>query len=130
MKLNGTVSKVLPAVAVGQKGTKIGGLVINFSEFDRPKLLHLKVFERNLGKVSGLVEHDQVEVEFSAESREYQGKYYTDCLLNDVKVFATTPTKKEVKNEEFKVADTVGGFKDDLPFVLLALFSLGSILFL
>jgi hypothetical protein len=107
MELRGKVVAVLPTVTYGKEGKKKGVLVIEYG--DRyPKKAAITFFERLLPNIDGVKVGDELLVEVSIDSREWQGKWFTDVLANKVQ----TTQGLEKKEEVFQVPDQHG----DLPF--------------
>lgn len=111
MQITGKVSTKLPVTTYGKEGKKKGGFVISFTEYNREKILAFTAFEKSLPAIEALNIGDKVEVEFNVDSREYQGKYYTEALVFKVEVLEAAPTKG--KKVEAKVEDDDN---DGLPF--------------
>lgn len=107
MELKGKLVAKLPVTTYGKEGKKKGGLVIEYGD-KYPKKAAFTVFERNLPSLDGINAGDEMIVEFSVESREWQGKWFTDAIA--IKVAPTNGFNK--KEETFQVPDQ----DDDLPF--------------
>ena len=95
----------------------------NGADFDKAKPIYFTLFEKTYSSFDAK-EGDEVTVDFSIESREWEGKYFTDVIGWAVSVTAPknaqpTPSAKNatpVAQETFQVPDNSGGFEDDLPF--------------
>lgn len=98
MEISGTVVKVLPPTS----GTSQSGkdwtkqtFVIEFTEGNYDKQLAFDTLKPEILK--GIGEGSAVDVKFNIESREYNGKYYTNCnawAVKEVgKVVNTLPAK-------------------------------------
>jgi len=108
MELKGKVVAVLPTVTYGQQGKKKGGLVIEYGD-KYPKKAAITYFERLFPNVEGVKVGDEVKAEVSIESREWNEKWFTDVIANNISLEKTTNKKEEV----FQVPDPIG---DTLPF--------------
>lgn len=123
MLITGTFKKKTPLVEYGRQGKKKGGLLISVGDFDKAKLVHFTVFEKTYSSFDAK-DGDEITVDFNIESREWEGKYYTDAIgwsvsVNSVSKPQPTPSAKNatpVNQETFKVADNAGGIEDSLPF--------------
>lgn len=93
MQIEGTLQAKLPITTYGKDNKKKGGFVINFTEFNRPKQVAFTVFEKQLPSVEALNNGDVVKVDFSVESREYNGKYYTDATAYKIEVVSAARVK-------------------------------------
>ena len=100
MELKGKLVAKLPVTTYGKEGKKKGGLVIEYGD-KYPKKAAFTVFEKNLPSLDGIQVGDEVIVGFSVESREWQGKWFTDAIA--IKVAATNGFAK--KEEPFQVPD-------------------------
>lgn len=108
MELKGKVVAVLPTVTYGKEGKKKGGLVIEYGD-KYPKKAAITFFERLLPEVSNVGVGNEILLDVNIESREWQGKWFTDVIANKVNV-----TQGAIKKEEvFQVPDPIG---DSLPF--------------
>lgn len=123
MLITGIFKKKTPLVEYGKQGKKKGGLLISVGDFDKAKPIYFTLFEKTYSSFDAK-EGDEVTVDFSIESREWEGKYFTDVIGWAVSVTAPknaqpTPSAKNatpVAQETFQVPDNSGGFEDDLPF--------------
>jgi len=106
MELKGKVVVVLPTVTYGKEGKKKGGLVIEYGD-KYPKKAAITFFERLLPEVSNVSVGDELLVDVNIESREWQGKWFTDVIANKISI-AQVADKKET----FQVPDQ----HDNLPF--------------
>ena len=88
MEITGTVTTILPTEKVGKKDTEKGGIVIKYKDGDYDKTLCLDLWGKALEKFKDVVEGQSIRVLFSVESREYNGKYYTNASAWGVEVFA------------------------------------------
>lgn len=120
MELKATVIKVLPV----QTGQKKDGSTWHKSEFvidiqgdsQYPKILSLTMFgEKSCPRVG-----DNVKVSFDVESREYNGKYYTEAKCWKVETITQTATPSQPELPTGSVKDQFmaygGQVNDDLPF--------------
>jgi len=108
-KFTGVFSSALPTVTYGKDNKKKGGFVIE-TEGKYPKKVAFTVFETKLPTISLLAKGDKVEVDATVESREWNEKWFTDVIAqNVVSLGVVTHSKKE---EEFRVPDS----SNDLPF--------------
>ena len=123
MLITGTFKRKTPLVEYGKQGKKKGGLLISVGDFDKAKNIHFTVFEKTYSSFDAKY-GDEITVDFNIESREWEGKYYTDAIgwsvsVNSVSKPQPTPSAKNatpVSQDTFKVADNAGGIEDDLPF--------------
>ena len=104
----GVLVSILPTVTYGKDNKKKGGFVIE-TEGKYPKKIAFTVFEAKLAEVSALSVGSQVEVSGVIESREWQGKWFTDAICQGVKPLAQSGGKRE---EPFQVKDSA----NNLPF--------------
>lgn len=118
LELNGTITTISEvetgkAKSTGNTWKKCGFVVETKGEY--PKSVYFTVFGEE--KVDNLLKFNKVgqdvDVSFNVESREYNGKYYTD--LQAWKIFTTTGEKKAVETASTNADD---GFHkaSDLPF--------------
>ncbi len=107
-KFTGKLVSKLPVTTYGKEGKKKGGFVIQ-TEGKYPKNVAFTVFEAKLASLDGLTINENVEVDAQVESREWQGKWFTDVIA--LNVFGVDDAKP--MQEEFRVPDKVS---DDLPF--------------
>lgn len=108
-KFTGVCVTALPTVTYGKGNKKKGGFVIE-TEGKYPKKVAFTVFETKLPTILSLGVGEKVEVDAVVESREWQGKWFTDVVAqNFVSLGAGSQGKKE---EEFRVPDT----SNNLPF--------------
>jgi hypothetical protein len=82
MEIKGKVKKVLP-IEQGEgkngKGWKRRDFILEFKDGDYDKIVALTArTDAALDRVGNLAEGAQVNVSFNVESREYNGKYYTN----------------------------------------------------
>lgn len=110
MQVTGKVVKVLPTTTYGKDNKKKGGFVISCMDGKYEKKIAFTVFETNLPKLDNVKEDSTVEVEFKLDSREWQGKWFTDAVAWDIKVSGSVASAP--KKEEFQVEDKYG----NLPF--------------
>jgi len=124
MEAQGIVTHILPVTTFGKENKKKGGFVIEFQDGKYQSNLAFDCFDKALMDMSDLEVGDNVTVNFSVKSREYQGKWYTNVNAFGIKITHKTQTGGGKKEESFRVPDPAGS---DLPFILLALVSLGSV---
>jgi len=124
MEAQGIVTNILPVTTFGKENKKKGGFVIEFQDGKYQSNLAFDCFDKALMDMSDLEVGDNVTVNFSVKSREYQGKWYTNVNAFGIKITHKTQTGGGKKEESFRVPDPAGS---DLPFILLALVSLGSV---
>lgn len=106
MEIKGKLVAKLPVITYGKEGKKKGGFVIEYG--DRyPKKAAFAVFEKNLQQLDGISIGADMVVYFLVESREWQGKWFTDAIAMK---FQSNETAK--KEEVFQVPDQFS----DLPF--------------
>ena len=106
MELKGKVVAVLPTVTYGKEGKKKGGLVIEYGD-KYPKKAAITFFERLFPNVEGVKVGDEAMFTVSVESREWQGKWFTDVVANTVSI-----KSNGIVVEAFQVPDQ----HSDLPF--------------
>lgn len=109
-KFTGVFVTSLPTVTYGKEGKKKGGFVIQTEE-KFPKKVAFTVYESKLPTITALTDGDKVEVDATVESREYQGRWYTDVVAQNVVAKATEKQSKKAE-ETFQVSD----HNDSLPF--------------
>lgn len=124
MEAQGIVIAILPQTTYGKENKKKGGFVIEFQDGKYQSNLAFECFDKALMDMSDLEVGDNVSVNFSVKSREWQGKWYTNVNAFGVKITHKTQKNGGKKEEPFRVPDPAGS---DLPFILLALVSLGSV---
>jgi hypothetical protein len=76
-KLTGTITHILPAESVGQNGTSKRTFVLE-TEGQYPKKVAITAWKEKADLLDSFSEGDKAEVSFDVESREYNGKWYTD----------------------------------------------------
>jgi hypothetical protein len=114
MELNGKIVEVLDVVTgEGKNGTwKKQDYVVETVNSKYPKKVAFTVWGDKIDKFN--IEKDtNVVVSIEIESREYNGKWYTNVTGWDVKIDDTAGEPKQVKMPEFDEGD---GDADDLPF--------------
>ncbi|MBQ9254503.1 MAG: DUF3127 domain-containing protein [Bacteroidales bacterium] len=92
MEILGKIYQILPEQrGESQRGPWVrGGFVIETQE-QYPRKVYFTLFgEERLNIVKSLSIGSDVKVTFTIESREFQGRWYTDCRANDVSVFTST----------------------------------------
>lgn len=125
MDINGRIVQVLPK-QTGQsaKGTWEKQDYILETEGQYPKKVCFNLWGEKIGQFA-IQEGDQLQVSFDLESREFNGRWYTDVRAWNVKkVGATQPTTQAPAEDlEFSPFDEGGdpfaagnGGGDDLPF--------------
>lgn len=108
-KFTGVFVSALPTVTYGKDNKKKGGFVIE-TEGKYPKKIAFTMFEAKLPTIDSIPIGQKVEVDAVVESREWQGKWFTDVVAqNVVSLGAGSQGKKE---EVFQVPDN----SNDLPF--------------
>lgn len=107
MELKGKLVAKLPVTTYGKEGKKKGGFVIEYGD-KYPKKVAFTVFEKNLPALDGAAIGADMLVDFVIESREWNGKWYTDAVAMKVQVSGFVAQK----DEAFQVPDQYGG----LPF--------------
>jgi histidinol phosphatase-like enzyme len=125
MEAQGIVIAILPQTTYGKENKKKGGFVIEFQDGKYQSNLAFECFDKALMDMSDLEVGDNVSVNFSVKSREWQGKWYTNVNAFGVKITHKTQNSGGKKEEPFRVPDNseIG----NLPFALFALVSLGSV---
>ena len=100
MQLTGTVASVSPM----QTGTsssgnewKKNGFMLNYKDGEYEKSAYIQGFNKSADAIEPLKVGQTVTVDFNITSREYNGKFYTDCTAWKVQVSgeatpAPTPT--------------------------------------
>lgn len=119
MLITGELKKTTPLIGYGNNGKRKGGFIIQINDADRAKQIFFTVFEKTYASLAQLRVGDEITVDFTIESREWNEKYYTDAIawtvipvtINKGQVAAAS----EAKKEEFRVPDKKE-YKDDLPF--------------
>jgi hypothetical protein len=109
MNLTGKLVVKLPVTTYGKEGKKKGGFVLEYGD-KYPKKVACTVFEKNLPLAESLVVGQEVVADVVVESREWQGKWFTDVVA--MKFAASGAVAK--KEEAFQVQDNKG--YGDLPF--------------
>ena len=109
-KFTGVFVTSLPTVTYGKEGKKKGGFVIQTEE-KFPKKVAFTVFEAKLPTISLLAKGDKVEVDATVESREWNEKWFTDVIAQNVVAKATEKQYKKAE-EAFQVPD----HNSNLPF--------------
>jgi hypothetical protein len=136
MLITGTFKKKTPLVEYGKQGKKKGGLLISVGDFDKAKLVHFTVFEKTYSSFDAK-DGDEITVDFNIESREWEGKYYTDAIAWSIIPVMVNKSQQQptsaknatpVNQDTFKVADNAGGIEDDLPFALFIVATIGSLM--
>lgn len=125
MDINGKIVQLLPKQSgTSQKGTWEKQDYILETEGQYPKKVCFNLWGDKIGQF-GIQEGDQVQVSFDLESREYNGRWYTDVRAWNVKKIgaaqpAGAPVPEDINFNPFEeggdpfAADNSGG--DDLPF--------------
>ena len=113
MEAQGIVTHILPVTTFGKENKKKGGFVIEFQDGKYQSNLAFDCFDKALTDMSDLEVGDNVTVNFSVKSREYQGKWYTNVNAFGIKITHKTQTGGGNKEESFRVADPPNF---DLPF--------------
>lgn len=128
MLITGTFKKKTPLVEYGKadaqgRKKKKGGLLIQTGDFDKAKNIYFTAFEKTYSSFDA-TEGDEITVDFNIESREWEGKYYTDAIawsiipviVNKSQAIPSAKNATPVNQETFKVPDNAGGVEDSLPF--------------
>ncbi len=113
MEAQGIVIAILPQTTYGKENKKKGGFVIEFQDGKYQSNLAFECFDKALMDMSDLEVGDNVSVNFSVKSREWQGKWYTNVNAFGVKITHKTQKSGGKKEESFRVPDPAGS---DLPF--------------
>lgn len=112
MQLTGKVIEILPQTQYGKEGKLKGGLVLEYTAGNKTKNIALTAFGQTMERTASLKKGSTVSVEFDVESREYQGKWYTDCTCWKIEAQGGTAA---TPSPQAKV-DAGNQTKDDLPF--------------
>jgi len=81
MKITGKVVQVLPTqtgTSANGKDWKKSGVVMNYKDGDYEKTVMCTVMGDKVDALQSLTPSTEIEVSVNAESREYNGKWYTD----------------------------------------------------
>lgn len=127
MDISGKIYKILPEVTgQGKSGMwRKQDFVIEFGD-QYPKKLALSTWGDKVN-MNAFKEGDNVKASFDPESREYQGKWYTDCRVWKLeKIGGAAPNESSANYAHSSQADTTApaidvfdggpGIDDDLPF--------------
>ncbi len=119
LEITGKVFTVLAAQnGQGQKGPWVKQSFVIETADQYPKKICLMAWNDKAEIVSRLKEGDEVRVAVDLESREYQGKWYTDAKAWKIEVVSQT-TSAASPNEaspSFSNEDAPPPVSDDLPF--------------
>ena len=114
MEISGKVVTVLPeTTGQGQNGKWLRqNLIIETS--DRfPKKICITAWNDKAEALSRLKAGDEVKVSFDLESREYNGRWYTDVKAWKIEPVSSAPSQPA---ETVSAADAPPPVNDDLPF--------------
>jgi len=116
LKISGKVVAILAKTS----GTSAAGkawekqdFVIEEVEGSYPKQIAFTVFNKP-EMIADMRVYDEVEVGFNVESREYQGKYFSNVTAWKVNITKTSGAKPKPADDLPPMGDS--GDKDDLPF--------------
>ena len=121
MELSGTISKILPLqTGQGKNGVwKKQDYVLQYGD-QYPKLLCFNLWGDKIDQLEKLNIGEMISVSFAVESREYNGRWYTDIKAWRVSpVSPEKPKSAPVKTEEeqeYLTTFTDESQNDDLPF--------------
>ena len=115
MELKGKLKVVQLPVSYGKENKQKQMFVVEYTVGGGTKLAAFTVFAKGMEAISGIKLGSEVLVKFGVESREWQGKYYTDCIAFDVTATAA-PKQEEPKGGKVDVSTPIGGYDDSLPF--------------
>jgi hypothetical protein len=79
-KTTAKITKITDIQTVGAKKSPKRDVIFEIdSSSNWPKMLAVTFWESTMGALAEMNEPDEAEIEFKVESREYNGKYYTNC---------------------------------------------------
>lgn len=116
LQLEGTVKQVNPLeTGEGKSGTwKKRGFVLAFKDGNYDKSVYIEGMSDKADQIGHLVIGQQIRVYWNVESREYNGKFYTNLSMwkyEQIGATQATPTATEVAKSAQSADDT-----NDLPF--------------
>lgn len=116
LQLEGTVKQVNPLeTGEGKSGTwKKRGFVLAFKDGNYDKSVYIEGMSDKADQIGHLVIGQQIRVYWNVESREYNGKFYTNLSMwkyEQIGATQATPAQSETTQQ-----DTSTGTDSDLPF--------------
>lgn len=122
MELDGKLIEHLPVTTgEGKNGAwQKSGFVIETNDAKYPKKVCLSTWGETVDEAKNVAIGTNVKALFDVESREYQGKWYTDAKCFKISWNKNgnyeTPTPQPKKDEKKNVESFVNNNTDDLPF--------------
>lgn len=115
MQQSGAIHHIGQTENVGSNGFYKRTLVISFKDGNYDKLLAIDFPKDKGDKLNNLQIGQNVTVHFNLDSREYNGKYYTQCSGWKIESAQPTYSGTMPTTDQFHPANQ-GGASDDLPF--------------
>jgi hypothetical protein len=86
------------------------------TEGQYPKKVHFDVWGDRLDQLSGVANGAEVEVEFRVESREYNGRWYTNCTASNIRTLDGAAAAQGAPSDVPPPAVPDNVDEDDMPF--------------
>jgi hypothetical protein len=121
LEISGKLSQFLPEVSgTGKNGTtwtKRDFVIETIDSF--PKKICLSAWGDKIGELTGVGEGEMIKVSFDVQSREYNGKWYTDLRawkIEKMGASSTGPAQTQETGTFDKAPSGSESTNDDLPF--------------
>lgn len=97
MEIKGKVTSVSPMqTGEGKNGQwKKNGMMVVYKDGEYEKSAYIQGFNKSADAIEQVQVGDEVTVQFNVESREYNGKFYTDLRAWKVEVAQAEPAKSD-----------------------------------
>jgi len=113
-EIEAKVNKIMDKETVGAKSSPKRDVVFDIDlKSNYPKVLVITFWEKTMEQVEPLTTGQEVNLKFRAESREYNGRYFTNCTAISVAPIGDIP---ESPNSDLPPPLPPEDDADDMPF--------------